>query len=417
MNEQYNYPRIQPDLIYVLDAENDTYIIKEPKLARFFRFSVPVVGVARLLDGTRSVAAVSEQTGLGEAMVQQVVNKLAQAYLLDVGLSEADTRQALQDKRELSRPKIDPGRLLLLYREIVNPDSWIETMYHRLHLKYLFQPWFAGLLLLVYFIAYLVYAEQAELMGNALAQLWRPDVVWLYWPVWGITATLHELAHGFACKHYGGKVHAMGVGLYYFQPLFYCDVTDAWLFPQRRQRIVTHGAGLLMNLLIASLAVFLLPFLTANPLLTVIAAWLFVISGVKSLFSLNPLIRLDGYFLLADLLGIDNLRTRAFGTLFIRVRHFLYRHRLLKQSPPPLPRPRSKNERWALLPYAVLSLFYIIGIMGFLGYRGGQWLATYVGLWGWLAAFLLAGIFLISPLWQGWRASGDSRDTATPHIV
>jgi putative peptide zinc metalloprotease protein len=171
-----------------------------------------------------------------------------------------------------------------------------------------------------------------------------------------------------------------------------------------------------MNLFLASLAVFSLPFLPNNSNLTIIASWVFVISGIKSLLNLNPLIRLDGYFLLADLLRIDNLRIRAFGSFFLRVRHLLYYSRLVQHPPPPLPRHRSKHERWALIPYALLSLTYIVAIISFFGYRGGQWLSSYIGFWGWLVALGVAGIFLISPLWQGWQGSEQTENITSSYI-
>lgn len=37
----------------------------------------------------------------------------------------------------------------------------------------------------------------------------------------------HEFAHGLTCKHFGGEVREMGFMLIYFQPAFYCNVSDA----------------------------------------------------------------------------------------------------------------------------------------------------------------------------------------------
>jgi len=56
--------------------------------------------------------------------------------------------------------------------------------------------------------------------------------------------TIHELGHGLTCKYYGGEVLEMGILLLFFQPCFYCNVTDAWTFPTRGSRLwVTMAEG------------------------------------------------------------------------------------------------------------------------------------------------------------------------------
>ena len=55
--------------------------------------------------------------------------------------------------------------------------------------------------------------------------------------------TAHEFAHGLACKHFGGEVHEIGFLLLYFQPAFYRNVSDAWLFAKKSQRLWVTFAG------------------------------------------------------------------------------------------------------------------------------------------------------------------------------
>jgi len=55
--------------------------------------------------------------------------------------------------------------------------------------------------------------------------------------------TFHEFAHGITCKHFGGSVRDLGFMLIYFQPAFYCNVSDAWLFPEKRKRLWVTAAG------------------------------------------------------------------------------------------------------------------------------------------------------------------------------
>src|SRR5690606_20093060 len=73
----------------------------------------------------------------------------------------------------------------------------------------------------------------------------------------GTTVTIvaiHELGHGVTCKHFGGRVHEMGAMLIYFNPAFYCNVNDAWTFPERSARLWVTAAGSWIQLVIAGIA-------------------------------------------------------------------------------------------------------------------------------------------------------------------
>ena len=63
------------------------------------------------------------------------------------------------------------------------------------------------------------------------------------WIVTFTVITMHEFSHGLTCCHFGGKVKEVGFMLIYFQPAFYCDVSDSWMFPRKRDRMWVTAAG------------------------------------------------------------------------------------------------------------------------------------------------------------------------------
>ncbi len=69
------------------------------------------------------------------------------------------------------------------------------------------------------------------------------NVGWLMLAI-AVVKILHELGHAVACKHFGGEVHELGLLLLAFTPCLYCDVSDAWQLPDRRQRILISAAGM-----------------------------------------------------------------------------------------------------------------------------------------------------------------------------
>jgi len=66
--------------------------------------------------------------------------------------------------------------------------------------------------------------------------------VFLLWATGLVIIAIHELAHGYTCKYYGGQVHEIGAMLFYFEPAFFCNVNDAWTFPELRARLWVTAA-------------------------------------------------------------------------------------------------------------------------------------------------------------------------------
>src|SRR4029078_11120903 len=110
------------------------------------------------------------------------------------------------------------------------------------------------------------------------------------------------------CTRVCGQFRDMGFLMLFFTPCFYANVSDAWLFPRRSQRLWVTFAGGFFELWVWSLAVFawapLQPGTVPHPGAYLVA----VTSGVQTLFNFNPLLKLDGYYLLSDWLGVVNLR-------------------------------------------------------------------------------------------------------------
>jgi putative peptide zinc metalloprotease protein len=131
------------------------------------------------------------------------------------------------------------------------------------------------------------------------------------WGTLAATKVIHELGHGIACRHYGGECHQIGVILLVFSPTLYCDVSDSWMLPDKWQRIIIGAAGMLIESIVSSLALFGWWF-TQPGLLNHLLLNVFFVSAVTTvIFNLNPLMRYDGYYMLSDLLEIPNLSRKA----------------------------------------------------------------------------------------------------------
>jgi CRP-like cAMP-binding protein/Zn-dependent protease len=137
-----------------------------------------------------------------------------------------------------------------------------------------------------------------------------------------LALAIHELGHGLAVKHAGRRVHEAGIRLYFGLPAAFVDTSDIWMAPPR-QRLLTAFAGPWTGLVLGGLCAVAAVLVSTGPVGAFLftAAFVFV---VDNLFNFNPLLELDGYYMLIDFLDRPLLRARALafvrGPLWSRVR-------------------------------------------------------------------------------------------------
>ncbi|MFN3190540.1 MAG: HlyD family efflux transporter periplasmic adaptor subunit [Aureliella sp.] len=165
----------------------------------------------------------------------------------------------------------------------------------------------------------------------------------------------HELGHGYACKHFGGRVPEMGCKLIVGMPLAYVDATSAWSFPKRLHRIIVMLGGMYFESLVAIPAAFVWAFYPES-FLGSCAYQLIFMAGVATIFfNANPLMKYDGYFILSDMIGMPNLRAKSTAEL-----QGIFKTKVLG-----LPN-RSRampSEKWILLSYGIASTIYSVTLL------------------------------------------------------
>src|SRR5262249_39432179 len=256
----------------------------------------------------------------------------------------------------------------------------------------------------------LVWANRHELAGSfAHALRWQSAVlVWLTLLLIGI---LHECAHGLTCKHHGGEVHEIGFLLLFLMPCFYCNVSDAWLFREKSKRLGVTLAGGYFELFLWALAVFAWRLTLPGTLVNDLAFVVLSVCGIQTLFNFNPLLKLDGYYLVSDWLEIPNLHQRALDCFKGRLRSLLW------GAPPLTPTPLPRGERGRgegeprgrlLLGFGLATWLYSLVFLALMLAALFHLLGT---RWGWVG---LGGVALVGPvatrrLFQGFSAGEVSK--------
>ncbi|MEP0940355.1 MAG: biotin/lipoyl-binding protein [Rhizobiaceae bacterium] len=155
-----------------------------------------------------------------------------------------------------------------------------------------------------------------------------------------VVKSIHELGHAFMAVRYGLRVPTIGVAFMVLMPVLYTDTSGAWTLRSRRQRLMIDGAGIFTELALASLATILWVFLPDGGLRLCVFA-IATTSWVTSLaVNLNPLMRFDGYYILSDTLGFQNLQNRSFEMARWRMRELLFG---LGEAPPEVLTPRMRR--------------------------------------------------------------------------
>jgi putative peptide zinc metalloprotease protein len=222
---------------------------------------------------------------------------------------------------------------------------------------------------------------------------------------------LHEMGHALTCKHFGGACHEIGILLLVFTPCLYCNVSDVWLFPNKWHRIAVSAAGILVEIVLAGACLFLW-WLSEPGLANTLFLNMVVVCSVNTLLlNGNPLLRYDGYYVLADLVEVPNLSQQARAVL----RRGLERLFLGEHRPPA----RYVPERLRILVgvYGIASLVYrcfVLVLVLWVVYRflkpyGLEVLAEL------LAVLAIAGMIAM-PLWSvvSWFSNPLARQSFRP---
>jgi putative peptide zinc metalloprotease protein len=198
---------------------------------------------------------------------------------------------------------------------------------------------------------------------------------------------VHEGAHAHACKHYGGRVPAMGFALIYLTPAFYTDTTEGSVKGTRSQRLIIALSGVWSELVLCAIAT---PIWWGTPPDTLVhdgAYFIMMFTGIMSVIvNWNPLMKLDGYVMLCEIVGISELKESSTAFVSAWVKKYIWR---LPVEVPYVP----KRRRLGYAAYALLSGAYCYALLYFVARFAGNIVRNFSPEWGFIPELAVA--FLI----------------------
>ena len=361
-------PKLRGDLT-LLEGPPDvvgmpTWTIHDPVRGRYFAIGRdgmailsrwPLGSAERILDAITSETTIAITSGQIERF---------QKFLGDNELLEASGNDGvahLVKLAERGRRLMSPwkGQRLLFFRiPLVHPDRFLNATVGLV--RPLFHPVSLGLVGVLGLLGVMLVLRQWDAFTHGFSYLVSWQGFLTFMAAMAVAKVLHEFGHAYMAKAFGCRVHSMGVGLMVFFPVLYTDTSDAWRLVSRRQRMLIGSAGVLVELWLALIATALWSFLPDGPVRTAVFMLATATWAMTLLVNLNPFMRFDGYFVLSDYLGVQNLQARGFGVARWRLREWLFGF----GHPPPEDLPRRLRRTvtaWAFATW-IWRLFLFVTI-------------------------------------------------------
>jgi putative peptide zinc metalloprotease protein len=267
---------------------------------RFLQVTEMLYRVAELADGTRSIEDIARalSTTLGAQVSTEYVQRLLETKLAPIGIVAADSMPHAPTPASPATPATSRSPLALHMRMALVSPRLLDPATRVL--QYLYVPPVLALVLFVTVQAqyWLVFVHGTSAAITQAVN--KPGLVPLAFALLIASAAFHELGHAAALRYGGGRVRSMGVGLYLMYPAFYTDVTDNYRL-RRWARVRTDLGGFYFNL-VFSLALMGVYHLTGEEFLLLVA----LLIDLDIAHQCLPVVRLDGYWALADLTGIPD---------------------------------------------------------------------------------------------------------------
>jgi len=359
-------PRVDPGITFREHMEDGERIVRVyiPSTGLMYRLTWAQWSLARLFDGNRSYQTIAELysgemgTPYDEQTVYEFASDLETAGFWYRTAQEKNVLLLLQSKEERRKNLKAKSRftdLSMITFPAFNPDGFLNWLYPRT--RFFYAKWFTALTLLAFaFTVGLTLSHWSEI-GRDTVEFYNftdktvGDIAILY--LLGIfVVAVHEFAHAHACKHAGGRVPAMGFALIFLTPAFYTDTTEGAVMGGRSERLVIALAGIWAELLVCSIATPVWWLTAPDTAVHEGAYFMMMLTGIVSLVvNWNPLIKLDGYYMLCEVIGIAELKEDSTAYLSAWMKRHIWR---LPVDVPYVP----KRRRPFYAIYALLSGAY-----------------------------------------------------------
>jgi putative peptide zinc metalloprotease protein len=392
------YPRLDPGTTFREHIEDGQplFRIYVPCVEGMFKLPPQNWNLAKLFDGVKSYAEIAElysqQTGVlySEEQIRDFAADLDRVKFWYKTPQEKNIllmQQTAEERQKTLQVKSRWADLSLVSFPAFNPDGFLTWFYERT--TYVYTWWFTLITLFAFGITFGIFAAHWGEVWRDTVEFYNfsnktgSDILLLYAVSMSVVA-VHELGHAYACKHYGAHVRSMGFALVYLMPAFYTDTTEGVVMASRSQRFVIALAGIWAELILCAIATPIWWGTPPDTLFHNIAYYMMMQTGIMSLIlNWNPLIKLDGYHMLCEGLGISDLKENSTAYVSAWVKRNIWG---LPVEIPYVP----KRRRLGFAVYALLSGTYSYMVLFVVARFAGNVVRNFSAEWGFVPEIAVA---------------------------
>jgi putative peptide zinc metalloprotease protein len=381
-------------------AGETSYVVKNFETSSYNRYGSTEFELLQLCNGERTYTEIAEEmtrrhpeAALDETDAEEFLDSIEPA-MWERSLGEINLA-VLERIRDERKSRVDQSSVLYISFKAWDPNKTLEKIDP--YLSWMFTWGFVYFSLLIFVVAGYLLAGDWTRVQQDTSDLYNfanksSYDIWIFWILLLVLGGIHEFGHGLACKHFGGDVHQMGFLLIYFTPAFYTDTTDILLFPKGSERQWVLFAGIWIELVLCGLAALVWHFTPPGSVTNDVAYKMMLLSGIQgAVLNLNPLIKADGYYALAQYLDIDNLREDSFEFLRAWTRkYFLFQDVELPVA--------TKRQRRIFVLFGLAAVVYSSSLLILVLLFVKNVLVTKLGDWGYLATLGVVYFFVRRPL-------------------
>jgi putative peptide zinc metalloprotease protein len=307
------------------------FILQDLASGRSHKLSPAAYRLVGLMNGRRTMAELWDianvQLGASAPTQDEAIRLMGQLHSADTVICDVppDSRELFRRQKRSERMQIKQKiwSPLAVRLPLWDPDRFLNATMP------LARPFFTRAFVVIWLVVIVLAAVLAAtnfgaITNNITDRVLTPQNLFVLWLVYPVVKAFHELGHGYAVKKFGGEVHEIGIMFLVLIPVPYVDASAATGLRDKYQRMLVGGVGIMVEMFLASLALFV--WLNAESgVVHTIAYNVMLIGGVSTLlFNGNPLLRFDGYYVLADWIEIPNLAGRSTKHLGYLIQKYIF---------------------------------------------------------------------------------------------
>jgi putative peptide zinc metalloprotease protein len=359
------------------------FILKNQINNKFFKFDENQYKLLNAFNGKRSTDEVLDfVNNSGVKITAGQLNVFKQKFI-ELKLISNNLEEVIVNKSrlEMQNSKTLFQKLLFIKFTLINPDLFVEKILSKTN--FIYSPIFIIILSLYIVFGISLYIIkfspwESNLVTNSTSK--NINILLILYLITILASWLHEMAHAVTCKKYGGKVNEIGMIILYFRPGLFCNISDSYLFKEKKHRIYVSIAGIILDLVVWS-TILIIGYAFSIKGVDIYFIPLFGLYGLITIFlEFNPLIKLDGYYVLTEFLGIYNLREKSYRYL----KNYILRNDLNLKI--------DKIEKRVYLIYSITSSIYCTFLVIYTFYVVIRYLMLKLSYLGILIAVLILGL-------------------------